>query len=876
MLYPSQCESWLEDIAIRASSVGFPIQLLLPNFARIIADVETKVPQPLQKLDPLPEGEIQTVSPCLACLKNELVVQQKRIDKGESEEHFHRLQKYVEDIEQLAEGKEIDVKKRRKVFPCEVQCHVLHQNSSDKYFGFCPWNFKRFTKDLEDMFSQAGGHIQVVSACSSLNAKLEEADAELKDTNLDILLMSLGKVDALYFDLLAPFLPKKIEIFKRLAPIIDRMEAEHEEVWTKVSHHDLKAAESVVFGQNESWTLTQSTRGDLALLYHTAWNMLPALYMFAHQLMALFDTTPKVKIKVQGIRGRFDKLSRLDPLAYAHRDFTRVQDVLLCTCTFESLPLLAAVAEFVVENLGASSTYARRMGTLKRLGLPPQVQDLDIRLVTGKNRFADRRTGGVRSMKLLFSLHGFIAQVRFEYSACSKLMDKNGRTAYSWIKLFKFVRSYCYIGESKYEDDDLEGRVVSRRGFGGERHVNGDLYIGQWLNNKRHGKGTLWETRGNIYQGEFEEGSRVGHGTLWQVDGTVIQGEFRSRHHLRGTSTTWFANGSAEVMDHYVQLRAVFDKDRTKAILQLLPLDEADENSPLKSGAFMSAVAAVSQSEVIPKEFPDEEVPEEEQEVPEEEQKPDGDGVLGVSFHILNVNLSNISTKAKDQLAATVRKFLAASAQIPEYAIATVTILNVPGGTSVNVFQARVRARFRKDVAISVAELEARLSQDDVNHQKLSTKIKDRCEGEAGLRNGGEVIVGQFEVRLQQRERKWGTRSSICQETAHAEEECAQLGIHRGGPPKQVTIVDACNVQGIDHSPSAKPPVLQNLEFPKQLHHMIKQTKKNAASESSRKQVLNKKDAFITVDLSSLEGIAEFEKQFGIRCATDNRSRFDH
>jgi hypothetical protein len=318
--------------------------------------------------------------------------------------------------------------------------------------------------------------------------------------------------------------------------------------------------------------------------------MVPALYMFAHQLMALFGTTPKLQIKMQGLRGRFDKLCKLDPEAYAQRDFTCIHDVLLCICTFGSLPLLAAVAGFVEANLGAFSTYERRMETMKRLGLPPCVQDLDIRLVCGRNHFTDGGNGEIRAMKLSFSLNDFIAQVRFEYSTCSQVMDKNGQTIYSWVNLFEFVRSVVYIGEAEFEDDDLEGRIVTRSGFGGERDVNG-LYIGEWMNNKRHGQGTLWELRGNIYQGEFVEGKKNGFGTLWQTDGTVVQGNFAGRSILRGTSTTWFDNGSAEVTDHHVQLRAVFNKSRTKASLQLLPMDEADEKSPVKSGSFTDAAS---------------------------------------------------------------------------------------------------------------------------------------------------------------------------------------------------------------------------------------------------------------------------------------------
>ncbi|XP_040054128.1 MORN repeat-containing protein 3 isoform X2 [Gasterosteus aculeatus] len=45
--------------------------------------------------------------------------------------------------------------------------------------------------------------------------------------------------------------------------------------------------------------------------------------------------------------------------------------------------------------------------------------------------------------------------------------------------------------------------------------VDGNEYTGEWLNNKKHGKGTqVWKKSGAIYTGEWKFGKRDGYGTL--------------------------------------------------------------------------------------------------------------------------------------------------------------------------------------------------------------------------------------------------------------------------------------------------------------------------------------------------------------------------
>jgi hypothetical protein len=63
--------------------------------------------------------------------------------------------------------------------------------------------------------------------------------------------------------------------------------------------------------------------------------------------------------------------------------------------------------------------------------------------------------------------------------------------------------------------------------------ANGDKYRGQYLNNMRHGQGTLTYKNGSKYEGEFERDKQHGHGTHW----SNIKGKLRMQY--RGG----FANG---------------------------------------------------------------------------------------------------------------------------------------------------------------------------------------------------------------------------------------------------------------------------------------------------------------------------------------------
>ena len=63
--------------------------------------------------------------------------------------------------------------------------------------------------------------------------------------------------------------------------------------------------------------------------------------------------------------------------------------------------------------------------------------------------------------------------------------------------------------------------VLDTRGW-----VEGDKYVGMFLNGKMHGQGILYFKNGNIYNGSFHNGSKSGYGSLIYKNGEKYLGNF--------------------------------------------------------------------------------------------------------------------------------------------------------------------------------------------------------------------------------------------------------------------------------------------------------------------------------------------------------------
>ncbi|XP_012586648.1 PREDICTED: MORN repeat-containing protein 3 [Condylura cristata] len=58
-------------------------------------------------------------------------------------------------------------------------------------------------------------------------------------------------------------------------------------------------------------------------------------------------------------------------------------------------------------------------------------------------------------------------------------------------------------------------RRAQKDGLRGQVHAtNGDRYVGEWRDGKKHGKGTQIWKKGAVYEGDWKHGKRDGHGTL--------------------------------------------------------------------------------------------------------------------------------------------------------------------------------------------------------------------------------------------------------------------------------------------------------------------------------------------------------------------------
>lgn len=77
-----------------------------------------------------------------------------------------------------------------------------------------------------------------------------------------------------------------------------------------------------------------------------------------------------------------------------------------------------------------------------------------------------------------------------------------------------------------------------KNGFGIYEYVNGDIYKGQFMNGKSHGKGMLMYRNGDTYDGEWKSGERSGFGVLKYASGAIYIGSFENnKKHGYGTMT---------------------------------------------------------------------------------------------------------------------------------------------------------------------------------------------------------------------------------------------------------------------------------------------------------------------------------------------------
>ncbi len=90
--------------------------------------------------------------------------------------------------------------------------------------------------------------------------------------------------------------------------------------------------------------------------------------------------------------------------------------------------------------------------------------------------------------------------------------------------------------------------------FGTYLHFNGDKYVGEYKNNKRHGLGSYYYyadgvNKGDVYTGEYKDNKKHGQGTYTFSTGDKYEGEYKNgKRHGQGTYT--YPNGDKYVGEY--------------------------------------------------------------------------------------------------------------------------------------------------------------------------------------------------------------------------------------------------------------------------------------------------------------------------------------
>ena len=95
---------------------------------------------------------------------------------------------------------------------------------------------------------------------------------------------------------------------------------------------------------------------------------------------------------------------------------------------------------------------------------------------------------------------------------------------------------------------DYVGELVNDKphGKGTITYENGDSYEGEWKEGKKHGKGTLTTSAGGKYEGEWKDDEMEGQGTYtWPNGDKYVGGWKEGKKH--GQGTLFFDDGSKAV-----------------------------------------------------------------------------------------------------------------------------------------------------------------------------------------------------------------------------------------------------------------------------------------------------------------------------------------
>ncbi|XP_054480941.1 MORN repeat-containing protein 2 [Anoplopoma fimbria] len=90
--------------------------------------------------------------------------------------------------------------------------------------------------------------------------------------------------------------------------------------------------------------------------------------------------------------------------------------------------------------------------------------------------------------------------------------------------------AYIFPNGDRYEGECSRSAsgVMKRSGAGKHTSACGIIYIGEWLEDKMHGRGTLQHPSGALYEGELKDNMYHGTGTYTFPDGSTYKGHFHN------------------------------------------------------------------------------------------------------------------------------------------------------------------------------------------------------------------------------------------------------------------------------------------------------------------------------------------------------------
>jgi hypothetical protein len=93
------------------------------------------------------------------------------------------------------------------------------------------------------------------------------------------------------------------------------------------------------------------------------------------------------------------------------------------------------------------------------------------------------------------------------------------------VQLVKDLEPYMrkVVVELVYDDDSDSDAVVRK---GTCTYANGKVYVGEFVNNRRHGRGKLEYAGGGVYEGQYIDDRKNGYGKYTYAGGSVYEGPF--------------------------------------------------------------------------------------------------------------------------------------------------------------------------------------------------------------------------------------------------------------------------------------------------------------------------------------------------------------